>query len=411
MKLSFTLKQVRTFFFLLALVVVSGGVGYRLGSGQSVVSVTPEKKVVINSTIPSGRTVDFALFWDVWKRLEQSYIDKKALDTQKMVWGAISGMVSSLDDPYTLFLPPKENKEFKDDLGGNLEGIGAQLGLKDKRIVVIAPLKGTPAQRAGILPGDYILKVNNTDTVGWTVPEAVTKIRGPKGTKVALTIFHEGATAETELEIMRDAILIPSVEWDIKTASGSAERVAHLRLSRFGDQTNTEWDKAIKEINTAPNLSGVVLDVRNNPGGYLQGAVYIASEFIDSGVVVAQENSDGTQETYSVTRAGKMLKNPLVVLINKGSASAAEILAGALRDHKRAKLVGENSFGKGSVQSPEDLPGGSGLHITTAKWLLPGGEWINGKGIKPEIEVKNDVQDPTRDLQLEKAIEDLVISR
>ena len=411
MKLSFTLKQVRTFFFLLALLVVSGGIGYRLGSGQSVVSVTPEKKIVINSTIPSGRTVDFALFWDVWKRLEQSYIDKKALDTQKMVWGAISGMVSSLDDPYTLFLPPKENKEFKDDLGGNLEGIGAQLGLKDKRIVVIAPLKGTPAQRAGILPGDYILKVNNTDTVGWTVPEAVTKIRGPKGTKVALTIFHEGATAETELEIMRDAILIPSVEWDIKTASGSAERVAHLRLSRFGDQTNTEWDKAIKEINTAPNLSGVVLDVRNNPGGYLQGAVYIASEFIDSGVVVAQENSDGTQETYSVTRAGKMLKNPLVVLINKGSASAAEILAGALRDHKRAKLVGENSFGKGSVQSPEDLPGGSGLHITTAKWLLPGGEWINGKGIKPEIEVKNDVQDPTRDLQLEKAIEDLVVSR
>ncbi len=404
-----TLHSLRTIIIGLSLVAIGTGIGYRLGENKTTISYsTQRKQVIVNTSPPPVRSVDFALFWDVWSRLEHSYVDKTALDNQKMVWGAISGMVNALGDPYTLFLPPKENKEFKDDLGGSLEGIGAQLGMKDSRILVIAPLRGTPAQKAGIRAGDYILKVNDEDTNGWSVPQAVTKIRGPKGTTVKLTVFHEGADEETEITITRDTITVPSVEMDIKTASGSATRIAHLKIIRFGDQTNKQWDDAVKQIVADKSIKGIALDLRNNPGGYLQSAIYIASEFIKSGIVVQQENSDSSRETYSVVRAGKLLDIPLIVLINKGSASASEILAGALRDHDRGKLLGETSFGKGSIQTPEELPGGAGLHITTAKWLLPKGDWINSKGVAPTIEVKNDRSKPDDDLQLQRALQELV---
>ncbi len=401
-------RRVQLLIIGVAILLVGGGIGYRLGERAVPENGDAPKKVVVNTDVPDNRAVDFALFWDVWSRLEQNYIDRDALDPEKMVHGAISGMVSSLGDPYTVFLPPKSNKEFKDDLGGNLEGIGAQLGLKDERIMVIAPLKGTPAERAGIKAGDVILKVDDAETTGWTVPEAVTKIRGTPGTSVKLTVWHEGDSAETDIAITRDKITIPSVELSIIEATGSGTPVAHVSLLRFGDQTNQQWDGIISEINTKPEIRGVVLDLRNNPGGYLQGAIYIASEFIPNGVVVKQENSNGTSETFSVMRAGKYLTKPVVVLLNKGSASASEILAGALRDHKRATLVGEKSFGKGSVQTPQDLPDGSGLHITTAKWLLPNGEWINGKGIMPEIASEPDKENPANDVQLARAIEVLV---
>lgn len=415
----------RKYVIIIAFLFVAGGIGYRLGERGVKIQVTPDKRVIINQEPPVSVHVDFSLFWDVWQRLFRFYIDRASIDTQKMVWGAITGMVSSLDDPYTAFLPPKENKEFKEDLGGEFDGIGAQLGLKDGRIIVIAPLKGTPAEKAGIEAGDYILKVNDEDTAGWTVPQAVTKIRGARGTEVTLEILHEKAQKPQVLTIRRDTITVSSVEWwakrpaEIEEIAGIEEaeklfsnpnKIVYLRLSRFGDNTNDQWNKAISEILSAQKangtVKGLILDLRNNPGGYLDGSVFIASEFLGSGVVVSQVNSDGSKEEFPVNRKGKLMTIPLVVLVNKGSASASEIVAGALKDYKRATLVGEQTFGKGSVQTPQELRGGAGLHITTGKWLLPKGDSISKVGVKPDIEIElTDATNASQDGQLAKAVE------
>ncbi len=417
-------SKIRKFVLIAALCILAGGVGYSLGERKVRVSVTPENRIVINQKEPEAIDVDFSLFWDVWQRLTRYYIDRASLDAQKMVWGAISGMVASADDPYTVFLPPKENEEFKQDLGGEFEGIGAQLGVKENRIIVIAPLKGTPAERAGIRASDWILKVNDEETVGWTVPKAVSKIRGPRGTSVTLNILHENDTKPTDITIRRDTILVPSVvSWvkairDIPEISAvpqaapfksRSDKIVYLSLSRFGDHTNDDWlrevDKVLSAQRANGELKGLVFDLRNNPGGYLDGSVFIASEFLRDGQVVSQVNSDGSRQDYQVNRKGKLYDIPMVVLVNKGSASAAEIVAGALRDHKRARIVGETTFGKGSVQTPQDLAGGAGLHITTGKWFTPNGSSINKEGITPDVEIALDEFEASADAQLAKAIE------
>ncbi len=395
--------------------------GYQFGKRGISVSFNKFKPKVsiVNRQVPATKDLDFSLFWDVWSRLERFYVDKSKLDPQKMFYGAIAGMVASIGDPYTVFLDPKQNKESKEELAGQFEGVGIQLGLKDKKIVVIAPLKDTPADKAGIKSGDFIVKVDGKETAGWTLPEAVSKIRGPKGTKVTLTIVR-GEEKPKDFVLTRETIYVKSVELNFKEATFSAksqekivekkkpEEIAYLKLSRFGDETNKEWEKAVSEISDnweRGKIKGLILDLRDNPGGYLNGAVFIASEFLENGIVVQQELASGEKQTYSVSRKGKLTKIPLVVLINKGSASASEIVAGALRDYKRATLVGEKTFGKGSIQEAQELPGGAGLHVTTAKWLLPKGEWINGKGIEPDVKIENDEKKPDTDLQLEKARE------
>lgn len=422
-----SLKTLRNIFLGLALVVIAFGAGYRAGVsgiGGSWIQNTP----VVNSIPSRPNPADFSLFWEVWDRLNRYYIDKKALDYQKMVYGAISGLVSSLGDPYTVFLPPDQNKEAKDDLGGKFEGIGAQLGIKDKRIVIVAPLKGTPAEKAGLKPGDWIVKVDGKETANWTLPEAVAKIRGPKGSTVTLNILHKDATKTADIPVARDTINVSSVEWEeknikyqtknnkyeiIKDDCADCQKVIYLKLSRFGDQTADEWNKAVEEISSklkdqSAKIKGIVFDLRNNPGGYLSGSVFIASEFLKDGTVVIQESIASGKQTYSVDRKGKLNDIPMVVLINKGSASASEIVAGALSVRGRAKVVGETSFGKGSIQEAQELPGGAGIHITTAKWLLPNGKWINGSGIEPDVKAENDDTKPDEDLQFEKAIETLV---
>ncbi len=408
-------SKIRSFILILALVIFSSGIGYRLGERRATVTFSPDKRIVVNQTAPPEVDIDFSLFWDVWQRLTRSFIDRATIDPQKMVWGAISGMVNALGDPYTTYLPPKDNKDFKDDLGGQFEGIGAQLGTRDNRVMVIAPLKGNPAEKAGIRAGDYILKVDEVDTTGWSVNEAVNKIRGPRGTTVKLSILHDGDSKPVDVSIVRNTITVPSVEsWikvpgEITEVSGldlrvMPERVAYIRLSRFGDHSNEDWGKAVSQV-AASGAKGLIVDLRNNPGGYLDGSVFIASEFLKNGIVVSQVNSDGTKQDYPVLRKGKLLDIPLIVLINKGSASASEIVAGALRDYQRATLVGETSFGKGTVQTPEDLPDGSSIHITTGRWLLPKGDSISQKGITPDVLVPMEEFDATRDAQLAKAIE------
>jgi len=324
-------------------------------------------------------------------------------------------------------LPPSDNQASKEDLNGEFDGVGIQLGYKDgNRMVVVAPLSGMPAEKAGVQAGDYILHIKDDakgidmDTQGLSLPEAVKNIRGSKSTNITLTLLHEGASQPYSVELKRDTIIVPSVEvkfgyldngsWKLEdNGKSAAKTVAWLKLSRFGDLTNKQWDQAVDKIINNSRCTGVILDLRNNPGGYLNGAVSLASEFLDEGtLVVKQENADGSEVNLKTNRPGRLVKTPLFVLVNKGSASASEILAGALRDWNRGKIVGENSFGKGTVQEAMDLRGGAGLHVTTAKWLLPKGEWINKTGIAPDITVAMDEKDPTRDLQLEKGAEILL---
>ncbi len=360
---------------------------------------------VINQQ-PQNTNIDFKLFWETWNLVAQKYIDKKAIDPQKMYFGAIQGMVAALGDPYTVFLPPESQKNTKEQLGGSFEGVGIQLGYnKDKRLVVIAPLKDTPAEKAGIKPGDIILSIDKKEISSISLPDAVSMIRGPKGSTVAISLLRENEDKPRDVSLQRDTIIVRTVDLTMKETK-SGKQIAYIRLSGFGEKTNTEWDEAVNEA-LNKSAQGIIVDVRNNPGGFLQSATYVASEFLESGPVVLQEDAQGTRGELKVARNGKMLKLPLIVMINKGSASASEILAGAMQDKKRAILVGEQSFGKGTIQTTEDLPEGTGIHITTAKWLTPSGRWIHGIGLTPDvkIEFKADEQNPEKDNQLDKALE------
>lgn len=404
----------------LSIAVFLFGSGYKLGEYRTTQSKIDRPSYSILNTTPTNKlkSVDFNLFWDAWSKVEQKFVDKKKLDPKKMLHGAIKGMVSSLEDPYTFFLTPEENKQSKNDLGGKFEGIGAQLGLKDNRVVVIAPLKSSPAEKAGVKSGDFITKVDGNFIKGWTIQQAVAKIRGEKGTKVKLTLERNGK--EFSVEIIRDTINVASVELKdevLSTCQSNCSKVAYLKLNQFGENTNDEWDKAIEEIQQQWNskqVKGMVLDLRDNPGGYLESSVYLASEFLTQGkIIVKQESSIGQNKTYYAVRQGKLKDIPMSILVNRGSASASEILAGSLRDYKRAILIGEKTFGKGSVQEALDLKEGAGLHVTVAKWILPNGDWINNKGIEPDKKVENNIKEGNTlirqdDRQLDQAIEEIV---
>lgn len=372
---------------------------------------------------PAGVTnVDFSAFWTVWQKIESEYYDKSKLDPQKMLNGAISGMVGSLDDPFTIYLPPVQNSNFKQGLAGQFQGIGAELGIKDQKIIVISPLNGSPAQKAGVKAGDAILAVDGQSTSSWTLSKAVEKIRGEKGTPVTLAILHKDEKAPKDIKIVRDVITIKSVNVWLKKVkdidsikldkSLADEKVAYIALSQFGDNSNSEWLSAINQLNIdiakTGDVKGVILDLRNNPGGYLTDAVFIASEFLKEGSTVVIEEEDGTQTELKANRRGLLMDIPLKVLINKGSASASEIVTGALRDNKRAQIIGETSFGKGTIQQAEDLGQGAGIHITIAKWLTPDQTWVHGAGIVPDISVSLNSKEPERDFQLEKAVSELV---
>lgn len=416
------------------IVFLSAFVGYYFGTTKVSYewkNYSPKISFVNKEPPLSLSTVDFSLFWNVWQRIESKYYDRKAFDKDKLLYGAVTGMVQSLGDPYTVFLPPVKNSDFKKSLAGEqFEGIGAELGLKGKQIIIIAALDESPAQRAGIKPADAIIKVDGQSTEGWTLTQTVDKIRGKKGTTVMLTLLHKDESSSIDIPVVRDTIHVKSVTGWVKKVSDISginvsvnkekdePRIAYMRISQFGDNANTEWLSVVNSLMLAVNkeraaflkdpIAGLILDVRNNPGGYLNDATFIASEFIKSGTVVIQEKGNGERTTFSVERQGLFTEVPMVILINKGSASASEIVASALRDYKRAKLVGETSFGKGTIQEAQDLGNGVGLHVTIAKWLTPNGTWINGKGLTPDVTVSADDKDQSHDVQLEKAVLELV---
>ncbi len=408
---------------------IAGLIGYGIGVSKIALdwkNFQPHLEITSKEPPPSLMQADFSQFWLVLNKIETSYYDKEAINSQKIIDGAISGMIGSLNDPYTVYLPPKQNDDFKQGMAGQYGGIGAELGMKDKQIIIVAPLDGSPAQKLGLKAGDAILKVNDESTAGWSLNQTVEKIRGPKGTDVLLSIAHKGATEPQDVNLTRDTITVKSLtSWtkkikdidniDTKTealAAAADQKVIYLRLSQFGDQTNKEWSalavKLNQQLQNDKNIKGIVFDLRRNPGGYLNDAVNIVEEFVKDGVAVQQENREKERMAYNVRGNGLLTDVPMVVLIDKGSASASEIVAGALQDHKRALLVGETSFGKGTIQQAEDLGDTAGLHVTIAKWLTPNGTWVHQKGLKPDVEVSLKKDQPDRDTQLEKAIEELL---
>lgn len=426
------------FFQLFLIVAITALVGYWFGSTK--VSATWKNYQPILSiqskNPPPGENLDMSLFYTVLGRVDSMYYDKSKINAQKMVYGAIEGMVASLDDPFTSFFPPQQNTDFKSQLAGQFQGIGAELGTNDaKQVIIMAPLGGSPAEKAGLKSGDIILKVDGENTAGWSLDQAVSKIKGPKDTKVTLTVLHDKSKTPVDIPITRGVIQLDSVTSWVKNIDCSNNNncapksncptcasVAYIRLSQFGDRTNTEWVKNVNsivmELKKEQNFKGIILDLRNNPGGYLNDAVFIASEFIDSGTVVEEEDGQGNITKLDVNRQGLLTDKPLVVLINGGSASASEIVSGALHDHNRATLLGENSFGKGTIQQAVDLDGGASVHISVGKWLTPNGTWIDKKrtdglpaGLTPDIKVAFDASKSAKmnfDNQLNAAIQHLV---
>ncbi len=346
---------------------------------------------------------DFSLFWETYEVLQEKFVDKAKFDNQEMLYGAIAGMVKSLGDPYTVFLDPEKTKRFVEDVRGTYEGVGMEIGIRKGQLQVIAPLEGTPAQKAGLRAGDKILEIDGNPTTDITIDEAVELIRGPKGTEVALTILRKEWDLPKEFKVKRAVIEIPSLKWELKEGE-----IAYIQLYQFTEKASSDFKKAALEILNSP-AKKIILDVRNNPGGYLRVVQDIAGWFLERGKMVAIEDfgKNKKKNYYKSQGPASFLDYPLVVLINEGSASGSEILAGALRDNRGVLLIGEKTFGKGSVQELEKLSGGSSLKVTVAHWLTPKGDLITERGLEPDIKVEISEEDfeAGRDPQLEKAIE------
>ena len=374
--------------------------GFQAGTEQ------PKKVVIENisgTDIPQEFKADFGIFWEAWDKLRETYIEKEKLnDQQKLVYGAVKGMVSSLQDPNTSFFTPEESEQLGQDLSGSFGGIGAEIGSKNEQIIVIAPLKNSPSEKAGLKASDKILKVDGKSTDGVTVGEAVRLIRGEVGTKVTLTILREGWQSPRDVEIVREVIQVPTVEWSMKE-----ENIIYLELSSFSANTPFSFFQSMAS-GLQQGGDGLIIDMRNNPGGFLEVSVNLAGWFVDRGEVVVSEKFTGGDEKTFRAYGNAALKNfPVVIIMNEGSASASEILAGALRVHNSTKIVGAKSFGKGTVQQLIDLSDGSTLKVTISHWLLPDGHLIEGNGLEPDVKVLITDEDLVagKDPQLEKAIE------
>lgn len=357
------------------------------------------------ATIGDPKTdVNIELLWTTWRLLQRHYLRVNEMNAQTMVEGAVSGMVDSLGDPYTLFMTAKENDEFMNGLDGNLEGIGAELETTDDGIRVVRLIESSPAEQSGLLPEDLITKVNGEDIVGLDLQDVIGKIRGPKGTSVTLDVMR--GTDTLSFTIVRDTIHIASAEYETKTTPKGT--IGLLTINQFGGETVAEVRSLLSSIRPG-SIKGLVIDLRYNGGGYLDGAVELTSMFVRQGTVVTVAGRDSRQD-YAVTGKTLLPDLPLAVLINGGSASASEIFAGALQDHGRAVIVGTQSFGKGTVQEVIDLPGGSALRVTTASWLTPKGTDLGKHGVTPDVVIDRTPEEykAKLDPQLDAAIQQVL---
>ena len=349
------------------------------------------------------------LIWDALKLAEEKYVHIDEVKKDDFLYGAIEGVIAALGDPHSTFFRPEDAKKFDEDIRGNFGGIGAEIGKRDGILVIVAPLKGNPAEAAGLKAGDTILKVDETLTEGLTVEEAVKLIRGSIGTKVKLLLARESWDRPRDFEITRANIILPTLDWEMLRAPGEEEEnVAYFALHSFNGNASEAFQGAVFEA-LLKGTKGVILDMRNNSGGFLDVAIDIAGHFLNRGEMVTGERFRGGRVEKLIARGNGALRNlPVVVLVNGGSASASEILAGALRDHMGAILVGEKTFGKGSVQELQTLKDGSTLKISTAEWITPKGHSIDKKGLTPDVEVKSlepKTDEKPKDVQKEKALQ------
>ncbi len=388
----------------IGLVLIIGGAlfygGFELGV-QKVAEQTLRAGLNAGTAGPL-KDADTSVLWDTISLLKKNYYGIDKISDQDLIYGAAAGAANAVGDPYTVFFKPSDAKSFSENLSGNFGGIGAEIGIQDGNIVVIAPLKNNPAEAAGIKSGDKIVKIDASSTMGMTVDEAVAMIRGPIGSAVTLSIMRDGWKAPKDFKIVRENIVVPTLDW--KMLPGN---IAYFQLYNFNANASLIfYNDTLSAL--MQGAKGMVLDLRDNPGGYLDIAQEIAGWFLNRGDVVVRERMrDGSETVLRANGNAALAQMPVVVLVNGGSASASEILAGALRDDRGAKLVGEQTFGKGSVQELENLPDGSELKISIAEWLTPKGYTINHVGLKPDYIVSLTDADVTakKDPQLDKAIQ------
>jgi len=351
--------------------------------------------------------IDFSMLKKAWDQVSTDYVDPDKIDKKKMTYGSIAGMIKAIGDPYTEFYNPEEAKKLQEDISGSFEGIGLQIGVKNKQITAISPIKGTPAEKAGLRPGDIILAVDKRPTAGLSIDEVVSIIRGPKNTKVVLTISREESEAK-DIEIVRAIIKVPSMDYEIKETS-DGKKIAYISLYQFSDTISQDFKTAAVNILNS-NVSGIILDMRGNPGGLVNQATAIAGWFLDKGqLVLTEQDKNGEKIKLNANGPSSFASIPLIVLVNEGSASASEILAGALKDNKQALIIGTNSFGKGTVQKIVDFEDGSSLKVTIAKWYTPLGVRIQDTGIEPDIKVELTGKDyeQDKDPQLDRALQEI----
>ncbi len=387
------IKKKRLPFATIGLVLIVGVVSFVAGSRVDT------SQFFASNSADSPSSIDFSTLNDVYKVLRSNYDGK--LSEDELIAGAKRGLVEAAGDPYTAYFTDAEAKEFQSDLEGSFQGIGAELGKRNDRLLVISTLDDSPAKKAGLLAQDAIIKVNDEDATSWTVEEAVTKIRGEKGTSVKLTVLR-GDEGLKEISIVRDQITNPSVKAEI-----TPEGIGILRISRFGDTDTTALSRRAANEFKARNVKGVILDLRGNGGGYLTAAREVSSLWLENKVVVSERKKNVIIDTLRSDSNAPLLGIKTVVLVDGGSASASEIVAGALEDNGAATLVGQKTFGKGSVQTLENVKSGGQVKVTVAKWYTPKGKNISKEGIKPQIEVKLTIDDvnANRDPQKDKALE------
>ena len=405
-------KRARKYVWLylaLILFLFSFGLGFFVGGGWYVKKeisnengeVSLEKVLKINRNLSYNDKVDFEQFWEVWDRVKEKYAKQPVSDLD-MFYGAIQGLVYSLQDPYSLYFTPKQANEFAESLTGEFEGIGAEIGVKLGQLTVVSPLPDSPAQKAGLRPGDKIIKIDDQDTYDMGVSEAVSIIRGEAGTEVVLTVLRDELEEAKEISIVRGRINVPSILYEMKE-----EDVAYLRVMQFNEKTPRDLDNKISKL-LKVGAKKVILDLRSNPGGYLDSAIDMSSEWVKKGdIIVSEKSSEGVVSDDRSVGPSRLNGLPTVVLVNGGSASASEIVAGALKDNGLATIVGEKTFGKGSVQDFEVFGDGSALKLTIAEWLTPNGVNINEQGIEPDVVIEEDWANEGvgEDAMLDKALE------
>ncbi|MDD5710943.1 MAG: S41 family peptidase [Candidatus Colwellbacteria bacterium] len=348
--------------------------------------------------------VDFSIFWEVWDMLQAKHPDIGTIDKQNLVYGAIRGMTDAIMDPNTVFFTPEDAQKFSDDINGSFSGIGAEIGIRDEQLIIIAPLKDSPAEKAGVQVGDKVLAIDGISTVGISTEEAAKKMRGDAGTTIVLRISRESLPEGMDISIVRDNIQIPTID---ASTIGKNENILHIQVYNFNSNLSALFYKTVFGFKLSDH-EGIILDLRNNPGGFLDEAVDLAGWFLEKGkTVVIEEFSSGQDKTFSADGNGSLRNVPMVILVNGGSASASEIVAGALRVNRGIQLVGETTFGKGTVQQLEDLSDDSSLKVTVANWLLPDETLIEGNGLIPNYVVELTDEDilAGRDPQLDKAVE------